>query len=632
MSSEPHEQIKVICTICGQQCESHRKGRDICRKCYRQEASTICLKCGRRKRLVSNETGLCPRCASIAACASCSQVKIIHNKQSQLCKTCDRNRRRKMLRMKKQIKVECSVCGKECFSCLLNRAICRACYIEERNGRGICSCCKKYKVISHKKKHICKSCHRNDLAPKALRKYVTTFNSPYKYNVVLFELFATSIRWNSVDEDRVRQVKAFGNFLQTYRFEEPLTWEGIQEALPAWSQRNNRTCNSIRTCLLELGHLMVEKGELESREIFTKRRNALRSLQHAPEHIQPVLQRYSAWLWERKNVPADIGNHLAILAAFWSWCELQGIWGPEGIHNALINDYLLTLYWQWQCTICAGTMPFDPYERTSPHTCANCNAIGSLNKIKRYHQETVRGYRGKLRVFFDWAKMNHLVITNPVQRGVTATKPSIEHYTPEVIKDLCCYIKTPDAYPIEALVLYLIIFHACSAWELRHAQLPNLLRLHDGIELPTLAESYYILIPKPIPSRGDHSPGRPNKRLDFPTEAAPWLQPLLDRYERLREKVVQNANNNYLLFSPQTAHHTILVGEKYILQIVKRASLRVLGKTCTPKVLRKTVGVMFADRAGAGVLRFLGWESQQAFRYSWAERKIVHPQQVEDPS
>lgn len=169
-------------------------------------------------------------------------------------------------------------------------------------------------------------------------------------------------------------------------------------------------------------------------------------------------------------------------------------------------------------------------------------------------------------------------------------------------------------------------------WELRHAQVPTLLRLHDGIELPSFAESYYILIPQPVPSRGDHSPRRPNVRLDFPTEAAPWLQPLLDRYGRLRQQVVKNTNNSYLLFSPQTAHHNIPVGEKYILRFVQSASLRILGKTCTPKVLRKTVGVMFADRAGAGVLRFLGWESQQAFRYSWAERKIVHPQQVEDPS
>jgi len=249
-------------------------------------------------------------------------------------------------------------------------------------------------------------------------------------------------------------------------------------------------------------------------------------------------------------------------------------------------------------------MPFDPFERTGPHTCVRCSAIGSLGKIKRLNQETIRGYRGKLRVFFDWAKLNHLVITNPMQRRVSATKPSIEHYTPEVIQDLCGYIRTPDAHPIEALILYLIIFHACSVWELRHAQLPTLYRLSENIKLPTLAESYYILLQQSTPSRGDHSPGRPSVRLDFPTEAAPWLQPLLDRFEQWRLQVVKNTKNCYLLFSPQTVHHNIPVGEKYILRFVQRASTRILGKSCTPKILRKTVGIMIAFGQTSDMIHF----------------------------
>jgi len=534
-----------------------------------------------------------------------------------------------MLHKKKQVKVECSVCGELRFSCLFDQAICHACYVEERNGYGICVRCKKHKVISHKEKQLCKQCHKNDLAPLALRKYVATFTSPYPYNVALFELFTSRIDLDVVDEDKVRQCKVFGKFLQTYQFEGPLTWEIIEEALPPWKRANNRERNIIRICLLDLGHLLVEKGELENREAFTTRRNALRPIQNAPEYIQPVLQNYAAWLWGRQNVPADVGNHLAVLAAFWSWCELQGICGPEGVHNTLINDYLLTLYWQWQCSICQGIMPFDPHERIGPRICAHCCAAGSLCKIKRFTQETVRGYRGKLRVFFDWAKINRMVITNPVQRKVPAPNPSIEHYSPEVIKDLCSYIPAPDADPVEALILYLIIFHAFSVWELRHAQLPTLYPLHDGVRLPTLAESYYMLLPKPAPSRGDHSPGRPKVRVDFPAEAASWLRPLLERYEHERQQVVKNENNSYVLFSSWTAHHNHPVGVKYVLHFVRRASIRILGKTCMPRVLRKTVGVLFADRSGAGVLRFLGWKGQQAFRYTWAERKTVHPRKVE---
>ncbi len=36
---------------------------------------------------------------------------------------------------------------------------------------------------------------------------------------------------------------------------------------------------------------------------------------------------------------------------------------------------------------------------------------------------------------------------------------------------------------------------------------------------------------------------------------------------------------------------------------------------------------MFADRVGAGVLRWMGWDDQQAFAYTWAAREMLHPQQ-----
>jgi hypothetical protein len=38
---------------------------------------------------------------------------------------------------------------------------------------------------------------------------------------------------------------------------------------------------------------------------------------------------------------------------------------------------------------------------------------------------------------------------------------------------------------------------------------------------------------------------------------------------------------------------------------------------------------MFADRAGAGILRWMGWDDQQAFAYTWAAREMIQPQQVD---
>jgi hypothetical protein len=220
-----------------------------------------------------------------------------------------------------------------------------------------------------------------------------------------------------------------------------------------------------------------------------------------------------------------------------------------------------------------------------------------------------------------------MVIANPVQRKTAAPEPTIRHYPPEVIKQLIAFMTTPDADPVEAVMLYLIIFHALSVWELRHAALPTILPLRQEIATPTLAEAYYVNVPKPAPTRGDRSPGRPDVRLDFPAKAAPWLKPLLLRFEHQRQQLVGDANNRYLFVTPKLARHNTVVSHCFIWNMVRQASLYVLGAACNPNALRKTSGVMFADRAGAGVLRWMGWDEQQAFAYTWAARELVLPRQ-----
>ena len=221
-----------------------------------------------------------------------------------------------------------------------------------------------------------------------------------------------------------------------------------------------------------------------------------------------------------------------------------------------------------------------------------------------------------------------MVVANPVQRKIPAPPPTIQHYPPEVIKQLCTYITTPDADPTEALILYLIIFHACSVWDLQHVELPTVFSMRQDIPSPQLADAYYVIIPKPAPSLGDRSPGRPDVRLDFPAKAAPWLKPLLKRFEHQREQRVSNPRNRYLLIAPNKSRHNAPVGHVFVWKIVRQASLRVLGAACNPTMLRKTAGVMFTDRAGAGVLRWMGWDDQQAFAYSWATREMIQPQQL----
>ncbi len=634
MRVRPYQFRQMVCEACGRSCKAEQKGRDICRSCLRKEPSVPCLRCGLMTHHAAPATGLCPRCTRVTSrsegvCAHCERSRVIFDQEAHLCLTCHKVTQQTKRYWEKQARVTCTVCGRLRASALYNRAICHACWNTEKNGHHPCSRCGKLKLIYAKAENLCKQCHGHCAAPGALRKYIATFSTSYPYNNVLFDVFVAALNWELVNKKTERKIRVFGRFLQTQPLPEPLTWETIETLLPPLGPTKRTEPKMLRACLLELGHLLAARGELENRETYIDRRSALSPLGQAPGPLQALLHRYATWLWERRAVPTSVRDHMEVLASFWSWSERRGVHSPEEVQVSLINDYLLHLYWKWQCSICQSAMAFDPADRHAPRICTHCGAIGSLVQEKRYSQNTVRRYRAKLLVFFDWLKMNRMVIANPVQRKVPSPSPTIQHYPPEVIKRLCAYILLPTADPVEALILYLVIFHATTVWELRHATLPTLLPLHSDVSLPRLAEAYYLIIPKPVPSLGDRSPGRPDVRLDFPANAAPWLKPLLDRFERQRQVMVGNPRNRYLFITPHTRRHNTPVGSYYIWKIVQRASVQVLGAACNPNTLRKTAGVIFADRAGAGTLRWMGWDDQQAFKYTWAPREVIQPQQLD---
>jgi hypothetical protein len=478
-----------------------------------------------------------------------------------------------------------------------------------------------------KAEHLCKQCYKDRLAPKVLRNYVEGFTTPFPYNRTLFGLMAATIDWEAVNQKLDRRFRAFGSFLQSHEFKEPLSWEAIEQALPTLGPRNRNNPKMVRASLLDLGHALAAKRKMEPKETYVARRGAWLPATRAPQSIQPLLEQYASWLCGRKTKLSNVREHMEGLALFWSWCDRRGIRSPAEVQAGLVKDYMLVLCWEWRCSGCGATMEFEPLDRKAPRTCDRCGALHSVNKVKRYAQNTVRAERAKLLVFFDWCKLSRLVLTNPVQVKVPAPIPTIRHYSPDVIRTLCSYVAASDADPAEGMALYLILFHALSVAELRHVRIPVVHPLREGAFVPGLAESYYLIMPKASPSIGDRSPGRPDVRLDFPPGAAPWLRALLDRYERHRRQLARNPANEYLFVSAASARRNMPVSHVFLWNTVRRATLRVLGGACNPNTLRKTAGIMFADRAGAGVLRWMGWSEQQAFAYTWADREVVHPRQ-----
>jgi hypothetical protein len=626
------------CTRCSRIRPMYNVEEGLCHPCHKyslraKNPYAQCSRCKSWARYTHMEAGLCSRCMSASAkledeCTHCHHIRVIHNQKNGLCYLCHQNLREQARKKNNPNRfVKCSICGKIKLSLLSNRTICVTCHREELNGSAQCAICQCIKAIYCKGKQLCRLCYKNSVAAKSLHKYIANYTTPYPYNKQLFDFLATTLDEDALTERINRRLRTFGQFLQINKITEPLSWQAIEELLPPLGATNRVKTRYVRESLLALGHLMAAKGLIESRETYNERHTVELKINHAPQHIQRILHLYASWLWERKLRWHRVYKSITVLASFWSWCDSYGIRFPHEVSTPVINNYFMTLYWQWFCSNCNAILTFTPNDRQAPRTCLTCGSVGSIAKVDRFDPHTILWHNSVLHVFFDWAKSFHKVISNPVRRKISLREYPIRHYPFEDIKRLCQYISAPDSDPIEALALYLIIFHALSVWELRHAELPAIHKLYGGIEIPSFANIYYILVPRREPSRGDRSPGRPDVRVDFPDEAAHWLKPLLERFEQTRQKSSKNRSNTYLFPSSHSTRHNIPVGRWFVGEIVHRASKRVLGAVCTPKILRLTAALMFVDRANGGILKWMGWSTEQGFNYMWASREVIHPYQ-----
>jgi hypothetical protein len=202
---------------------------------------------------------------------------------------------------------------------------------------------------------------------------------------------------------------------------------------------------------------------------------------------------------------------------------------------------------------------------------------------------------------------------------------SIRRYDDWVVESLCRYIVSPEADPEEALVLYLIIFHLLTVTELRNSKIPSLvtanLALVTGFD--RAKDFRHLLLEQRKPTRGRLSEGR--SIIQFPDKALSWLVPLLERYFEKRKKV---ADSEYL-FAAQSfvTDHKRPVSHRYILRLVRRASLRVLKGTVTPRDLRRTAAAIFEQRSKrrGAILTKLGYTSPRATRFNYLEMFPIAP-------
>jgi hypothetical protein len=548
-----------------------------------------------------------------------------------LCRRCHDSKMKQLWKRSSLRKVKCADCGNERPSYLLGKNVCQGCYTRSKNGVSRCSGgCGKDKVIANLEHRLCKHCYEEFTAARNLRRYLDNYNSAFPQNDYYLALLSEGIVWEKVTAKTARRFRAIGKFLLGNELPQPLTWEAIEGYLPPLGAAKRYGTKLIRSCLIDMGHLLAERGLLERRANYVSRRRTLQPLEKLPACFKPDLTRYRDWLVSDRQRPSSIRSSLYSITYFLSWCFRRSINSLSEVSPLIVEGYQQTLYWKWLCKSCGRAAPFEPWQRNPPGVCVNrdCKAAASYERVRRHSQSYVRTQTSNLSTFFDWAKHHGLAHVNPVQCGVREDERKITHYSAHIYDQLCAHLKSPEADPEEALALYLIFFHSFKVDELRLAQnLPPPASSPEERGVDAQGDDFYLVIAPRPRLRARFAGRRPSTRIDFPAQAGPWLRPLLTRYAQRRASLMGNSNNEYLFVSSRSARHNLPVSREHIRRLVTRATKRVLGAKANASALRRTAGVIFTDecpRRGAALTR-LGWGAQRANNYTYMKRRVIHP-------
>jgi len=657
----------IIC----EECKLPRKSRqwfDVCDRCVRKLPKVQCGGCPTKVRRLQPDSPFCLQCSKRLskvkiACEKCGLADYPRISYPGHCGKCYLNaihRKNVKLRLRKFV---CSACGLTKTSLPNAEMICKTCYEKRRRSRGKCTVTGCRGPILHKKLQLCIYHNQNRCAPKLLNKYIKSYDSPFPQNVRYFLALTAKLGLANcdVEERSVRardlcKYRAIGEYLKSRELPEMLTWEAIHKALPKLSKLSKRgrtRSRWIRSGLLELAnHFVPEQLVPYQRERLLKK-----WLRSAPVMFVEHVIAFEKWASEGMlNPKLDINLHEAqpltntsdytlktvkTVIRFLEWCVKCDICSLANITENTAASYKETLFWQLECSACRKRIPLDVAK--TDEICSNqeCQAINSYVKIRRLARASVAQYTVNLRTFFNWAQLRELVAENPfpynsekIRRSFTVMNKcgqmveiaaSIRRYDDRVVERFFSYMASPDADPEEALILYLIFFHLLTVTELRNAKIPSLVAAENPTgECDRARDFEYLLLPVRQLTRGRHSPKREGPIMKYAKKAAWWLRPLLERYFEKRKRI---GVSEYLFVGRYQLTQNKPVCDTQILDLVQRASQRVLNGIVNPRDLRNTAAAIRADRSKrrSAILTRLGYTRGWATRFNYLETFLLEP-------
>ena len=204
---------------------------------------------------------------------------------------------------------------------------------------------------------------------------------------------------------------------------------------------------------------------------------------------------------------------------------------------------------------------------------------------------------------------------------------AIRRYDDRIIRQLCTYIVSPEADPMEALVYYLTIFHLLTSTEIRNLRIPSLVSGSSTISQAERKLDYkYLILPAKKPSRGRRSVRRTEQIIKFPRKALPWLVPLLKRFYEVR-RTHRAYHNEYFVITGNRARGNKPVSHTYLFKLVQEGSQRLLGGTINLSNLQRTAAAIVSQRSKrrSAVLTMMGYGRKSSTRFNHLDSFPLKP-------
>ncbi len=597
------------CKRCGRRAKTQVQGYMICHGCYWREPKNQCRTCGKEKRFVTENGGICLQCSERALFPE---------------------------------EIECRECGKIRPPAIRASEYCEPCR-ERLKDKGVCSACGKQCSFWLRTKRLCKRCALNYSAPERLRTFVKNLQITYEYNRLLFYKLVATINWEAVHEEVRRRFVDFGEFLQTHEFEEALSWSSIHDL-------NRELCGAqyrrVRECLQQLAELLFgpEPDKLKHSDV-----RAFAWTDWMPADLRALMEKYDEWSKnERRNSYDSRSGHFFTLSKFWKCCANRGLKCFSNVTPEHVDEFLYTLSFKWKCRTCSLTRNLLARVEAPPEVCLNlsCGAHASFERVTRCLEQTVFSHRAALRIFFGWLKdVEYGIEVNPAP---TPAKPAavgrrskkrkrknpakIQYYDWDLIDPLFEGIQDPTYPPRERMALCLVLHHGFYVRELQTVRIPFECRpLIVGGASPEPLERVFRLEWQPRElSRNRQFLGRSGSTFEMEPADEPWLPELIKTFMHERSHILRNLDNPYLFVGTHKSNSRAPLCRVYFYNLIQRATARITGRVCNPSILAKSCRLLhseFGGYAGWRHLRELGLCEGQARVYAWAQRIRVVPKQ-----